>query len=265
MGRFSLSETNFTKLFSSITASTIWCESAETRVVWITMLAMADENGWVYASVPGLSNIAQVDIEDTKKALDKFLSPDEYSRDSANEGRRIEEIEGGWAILNHAKYRKLRNKEERRAYQREYMRKRRKSRKDVNSPVNNVSDCVPPCTQAEAEAETDKDNSPNGESGNSKSFPVPYQKIIDLYHECCPKFPRVVKLTEKRKKAIRARWKDDADNLEFWESYFKHAAMSKFLNGQNDRGWVADIDFLISERAVVGMQEGKYHGQIPRH
>ena len=109
------------------------------------------------------------------------------------------------------------------------------------------------------------DNSPNGESGNSKSSPVPYQKIIDLYHECCPKFPRVVKLTEKRKKAIRARWKDDADNLEFWESYFKHAAMSKFLNGQNDRGWVADIDFLISERAVVGMQEGKYHGQIPRH
>ena len=114
-----MSETNFTKLFSSITASTIWCESPETKIVWITMLAMADENGWVYASIPGLANISQIPLDKTKAALAKFLSPDEYSRDSENEGKRIEEIDGGWAILNHPKYRKLRDKEERRAYQRE--------------------------------------------------------------------------------------------------------------------------------------------------
>jgi len=104
-----------------------------------------------------------------------------------------------------------------------------------------------------------KDNSPNGEPGNSKSSPIPYLKIIDLFHTHCPKLPRVVKVTDKRKKAIGARWKDDADNLEYWEAYFKHAAKSKFLHGNNDRGWRADIDFLITERAMVGMQEGKYH------
>lgn len=91
------------------------------------------------------------------------------------------------------------------------------------------------------------------------SPPVPYLKIIDLYHTHCPKLPRVVKVTDKRKRAIGARWKDDADNLEYWEAYFKHAAKSKFLHGNNDRGWKADIDFLITERAMVGMQEGKYH------
>lgn len=91
------------------------------------------------------------------------------------------------------------------------------------------------------------------------SSPVPYQKIVDLYHEHCPKFPRVVKLSAKRKKHMSARWKDEADNLEFWATYFKHAATSNFLGGSNDRSWKADIDFLISERAMIGMQEGKYH------
>ena len=101
---------------------------------------------------------------------------------------------------------------------------------------------------------------PNGKGGNSKSSPVPYQKILDLYHTHCSNFPKAVKLSNKRKASVRTRWKDDADNLGFWESYFKHAATSRFLNGQNDRGWVADFDFLISERAMIGMQEGKYHG-----
>lgn len=40
-------------------------------------------------------------------------------------GRRIAEIDGGWRLLNHAKYRHIRSSEERREYMREYMRKRR--------------------------------------------------------------------------------------------------------------------------------------------
>lgn len=107
---------------------------------------------------------------------------------------------------------------------------------------------------------TNSNNSPNGECGNSKSSPVPYQRIVDLYHQHLPKLPRVVKISTKRQRAIRARWKDDADNLEYWEAYFKHAATSKFLHGQNDRGWTADIDFLTREDVMIKMQEGKYHG-----
>lgn len=103
-------------------------------------------------------------------------------------------------------------------------------------------------------------NPPNGGCGNSKSSPVPYQRIVDLYHELLPRLPKVVKLSEKRKRAIRSRWKDDADNLDYWKSYFRHAATSKFLHGQNDRGWLADIDFLTREDVMIKMQEGKYHG-----
>jgi len=97
---------SYSKLFSSITTSTIWCESDSTRLVWITMLAMADRNGYVGASIPGLASIARVDVEKCRAAIACFLSPDPDSRTQAHEGRRIEEADRGWNILNYDDFRK---------------------------------------------------------------------------------------------------------------------------------------------------------------
>ncbi len=95
----------FNKLSSSIIQSTLWCQPDPTRILWITMLAMSDSTGRVFASKPGLAHIARISLEDCLTALETFLSPDEYSRTELYEGRRIEVIEGGWRLLNHAKYR----------------------------------------------------------------------------------------------------------------------------------------------------------------
>ena len=48
---------SYTKLSSTIINSTVWQEGLATKVVWITMLALADKHGEVMASVPGLSLI----------------------------------------------------------------------------------------------------------------------------------------------------------------------------------------------------------------
>lgn len=95
----------YTKLFNSILSSTVWREDLPTKVVWITMLALADRDGNVEASVPGLAHLAGVALEEAEGALAKFLSPDKYSRSSAHDGRRIVAIDGGWNLLNHDKYR----------------------------------------------------------------------------------------------------------------------------------------------------------------
>lgn len=113
----------FTKLFSSITESTVWCEPASTRLVWITMLAMSDRKGRVWASIPGLANRARVSLEDTEVALNTLSSPDKYSRTPDHEGRRIEPIDGGWVLLNHEKYRSIRDEETTREVARNHMRK----------------------------------------------------------------------------------------------------------------------------------------------
>lgn len=97
----------FTKLFQQILESTVWCEPDAVRVVWITMLASCDRNGLVLASVPGLAKRANVDVEVTRDALNRFMSPDPDSRTKEHEGRRIQEVDGGWLLLNHGKYAKI--------------------------------------------------------------------------------------------------------------------------------------------------------------
>lgn len=155
MSTVELVSMTFTKLFSSITESTIWVEDDQTRLVWITMLAMADRKGRVWASVPGLANRARVPDESVRSALQKFLSPDPDSRTKDYEGRRIEEIDGGWRLLNHEKYREIRDDEAVRESKRRYINKRRKAER-----VENVERSRPPSNQAEADADTDKQVQP---------------------------------------------------------------------------------------------------------
>ena len=95
----------FVKLDCKILDKSIWRESAETKVVWITLLAMADLDGLVEASIMGVSDRAKVSLDETEKAIEKFLAPDPYSTNPANNGRRIERVVGGFNILNYETYR----------------------------------------------------------------------------------------------------------------------------------------------------------------
>jgi hypothetical protein len=147
----------YTKLFQTILHSTIWQENNETRLLWIAMLAMADKNGEVLASIPGLARAANISVEACEEGLEILKAPDKYSRTTDYEGRRIEDIEGGWILLNHSKYREKMGAEERREYNRkkqsEYRARQKKERvtntsadvKDVNDAsitVNYNEQCV---------------------------------------------------------------------------------------------------------------------------
>jgi hypothetical protein len=160
----------FTKLFSSITESTVWCEPASTRLVWITMLAMADRKGRVWASVPGLANRARVPIEATKKALTTLLEPDKFSRSKENEGRRIEPIDGGWRLVNYEKYRAIKDEESVRESKRKYINKRRSVEKDIYSRTQSI----------QAEAEAVKNIPPNGGLVNTE-IKQPDQEPVGIW------------------------------------------------------------------------------------
>lgn len=96
----------FALLWGKILESSIWIkESKETRLVWITMLAMKNSNGEVFASVVGLADRAKVSPDECRTALRVFLSPDPDDTSRVDEGRRIREIPGGWQIVNHDLYR----------------------------------------------------------------------------------------------------------------------------------------------------------------
>lgn len=140
----------YTKLFNSILASTIWRADDKTRLVWITLLAMADRHGVAEGSIPGLADFARVSIPDCEAALARLSAPDSYSRSQVQDGRRIEAVDGGWRLVNHAKYRQKLGADERREYLRVKQAEFRKRRKSTH--VNNVSDKSTLLTHTEAEA-----------------------------------------------------------------------------------------------------------------
>ncbi len=94
----------FAKIFGTITDSSIWGESLETRVVWITMLAIADADGLVTGSVGGLARRANVSRDACVQALATLTGPDPDSSDGTT-GERLQKVDRGWRIINHAHYR----------------------------------------------------------------------------------------------------------------------------------------------------------------
>ncbi len=119
---------NYTVLKSSIVNSSIWNEDSDTRVVWITMLALRNKEGEVFASVGGLAHQARVSREKTSEALAKFLKPEDDSS-SRDDGRRIEEIAGGWRLLNHERIKDEAKQANKNAYMAAYMKDKRDAEK----------------------------------------------------------------------------------------------------------------------------------------
>lgn len=169
-----LQMTGYTKLFGTIVASTIWREEKETKIVWITMLAMANKDGMVEASIPGLADMARVSVPEVEKALVCLEGPDQYSRTKDHEGRRIQAVDGGWFVLNHAKYRAKMNLDERREYFRLKKQEQRAASKGVHkcpSKSKTVKDKSTPSTQPEAysQSQSKTDSEPPREGGVSKA------------------------------------------------------------------------------------------------
>lgn len=149
---------SYTKLDSGITESTIWQAPDATRLVWITLLARADQNGYVGASMPGLASLARVPMDACIEAIRTLEAPDPWSRTKEHDGRRIAPADGGWVLLNHAKYRQKQSADDRRERSRVAMAALRARRKAetvgrVIATVSKSQQSEPKLSQAEAEAE----------------------------------------------------------------------------------------------------------------
>lgn len=96
----------FALLYGKILDSSLWVkESKETRLVWVTLMAMKDEEGRIYASVVGLADRAKVSASECREALKVLLSEDADDSSGVEEGRRLRVIPGGWEIVNNELYR----------------------------------------------------------------------------------------------------------------------------------------------------------------
>lgn len=253
----------YTKLFNSITDSTIWTAPDTTRIVWITMLAMSDQNGYVGASVPGLAARARVSIESCLEALESFLSPDKWSRTPDFEGRRIAVHEGGWILLNHEKYRAVLDKEARKERARIAMAELRSKRKNVSN-VSNVSLGEPQLPQAEVDTEAEALKSNTIVAIDAGRPSCPHQEIIALWHAILPSAVGVKDWTPARSAMLKARWCEDEkrQNMEFWDGLFKYIAGIPFLTGGSvspgRKPFMISLPWLLKAENFAKVREGNY-------
>lgn len=183
MGHTPMRMSGYVKLFNSILASTIWREPNHVRVVWITLLAMAGKDGVAEGSIPGIADLARVTVEEARDAIRRLQEPDEDSRSREHEGRRILPVDGGFLLLNHAKYRQKLSADERR----EYLKlKQRERRQRLSTPVNTCSGQSTELSHTEAEADPEAKArtttaAPSRVVGGLVTSPLAYEKAAKSF------------------------------------------------------------------------------------
>lgn len=85
-------------------------------------------------------------------------------------------------------------------------------------------------------------------------------EVVEKYHEICKSFPRLARVTDARKAKIKIRFLDEMKgDWNLLESIYTKMEQSKFLRGDNKRGWRASFDWLFTNGTNwVKVAEGNY-------
>lgn len=110
------------------------------------------------------------------------------------------------------------------------------------------------CIFEAVENEATNNNKPNN---NYLKNNIDYQLIADMYNATCVSFPKLTKLSDKRKKTIRARF-NQGYAVEDFKRLFELAESSSFLKGGNNRNWSASFDWLIADANMAKTLDGNY-------
>ena len=132
---------------------------------------------------------------------------------------------------------------------------RMKIKSEINPVIGQMSDKHPREIEKELDIESDIDIDIEKETEKIKDR-INYQQIADMYNDTCVSFPRLTKLSEGRKKAIRARLK--VYTIEDFKKVFEMAEKSDFLKGKNDRNWSATFDWMLKDSNMVKILDGNY-------
>lgn len=212
-------------------------------VIWFKLLCLAGKqnNHGVFMlndSIPYtdemLATIFRRKVTTVKMALETFERFGMIAR-----------IDGAVTIPNWGKHQSLDQLENRQEYMREYMRNYRQKQKSITCKVNGK-------TNSKANVSSIEEDKNKKENKN-----INYQLIADMYNELCSSFPKITKLSDRRKKTIRARM-NQGYTIEDFKRLFELAEASSFLRGGNGRDWSASFDWLIQDGNMAKTLDGNY-------
>lgn len=220
--------------------------------VWFKLLCLAGKknNGGVFLmndKIPYtdkmLATIFRMNESTVKLALNAF-----------EQFKMIEIVEGIITIPNWNKHQTLdayeRKKERDRLYQEE---RRAKQRALIEKSSDKSSERTSDVAVSDIDKEEDKDIDKERDIRGNR---VDYQQIADMYNATCVSFPRLTRLSKKRKRAIKERLrKYSIDDI---QRVFEIAEESDFLKGENNRNWSATFDWMMNDTNMAKILDGNY-------
>lgn len=77
--------------------------------------------------------------------------------------------------------------------------------------------------------------------------------------------PAVAKLDDTRRQKLLERLREDCNgDLEVWRAYCERIRASRFCCGENDRGWVGNIDWALRPATFTRVMEGLFDNREPK-
>lgn len=134
---------------------------------------------------------------------------------------------------------------------------------NCNDECNNeCDDMITPEIRDKSSENREQSIEPSSYEEGSKSpgsvrATIPYRQIQEMFNSICTHFPKCQALSDRRKKAIKARF-ENGMTVDDFKKLFEKAEASAFLKGKNDRDWQASFDWLIKDANMVKVLEGNY-------
>jgi hypothetical protein len=274
------------KIFDSMYDGTL-ARNWQALVTFQQMIVLSDADGIVDMTPDSISRRTSIPLEIIEAGIKVLESPDPHSRTPDNEGRRIERLDDhrpwGWHLVNHEKYKNLKDADEVRKQNRE--RQQRFREKNGVTPRNAASRKVTRGNEESRYTDTDIDKenlpTPNGvgvpDASGTRIPECPHVLLVAAYHELLPMCPMVVDWTQERQAIMRSRWREKAisksknwgysteeQGLACWRKFFRYVGESEFLTGRkegrNGRApFVASLEWLVRPKNFVKIIEGEYH------
>lgn len=234
----------YVKLHQSILDSSIWLESSDTRIVWMTLMTMANQDGIVRAKAPGITARARVSRAACDEALRILRAPDPDSGTPDHEGRRIIDTPEGILLVNYEAWRDRLDKADRdaKAAARQ-ARWRARQAKNSNATASTSNAPVTPdnarnavlreVTHSEAFSDADSDAEADADAEQSRD-------MVTESHALTAPGPEPKRLTRRKPKpdvdpmgkqiATATAW--DAYRVAYVERYGTEPVRNAKVNGQ---------------------------------
>lgn len=214
-------------------------------VIWVKLLCLAgniNDCGMIYFTK---------DIPYTDQMLstqfNRPLSTIQLALNTFQQFGMIEIVDNFLHVCNWEKYQNIEGLDRVREQTRNRVAKFREKQKEI--------ECNVTVTQCNA-IEEDKNKNKNINNYSLQNNYVNYQEIVDLYHSICKSYPKVTKLSDKRKKAIKARL--NTYTVDDFKKVFEKAEASSWLRGKNPSNWIATFDWIICDSNMAKVLDGNY-------